>query len=116
MNVIGVAFGAVLLLACVVTAVADITRHPAVTEQLHHLGIAPGLGPWLGASKIALAAGVVAGVWSRTVAVVVGVLVVVYFAGAIAAHVRVRDRFGRLAPALVLSWTGAVFTLSSLAR
>ena len=116
MNVVGVALGAVLVLACVVTAVADVGRHPAVAGQMAHLGIDPGRAPLLGLAKTAAAAGVITGVWSQSVAIASGGLLVVYFAGAVAAHVRVRDRFAKLAPALGLLWVSALFTLASMAR
>lgn len=116
MNVVGIVLGAVLVLASVVTAVADIARHPRITEQMTHLGIDPRRTPLLGLLKIAAAAGVVVGVWSQSVAIVSGCLLVVYFSGAVAAHVRVRDAFARLAPALGLLWVAILFTLSSMAR
>lgn len=116
MNVIGIALGAVLVLACIVTAIADLGRHPTVIEQMEHLGLDPRRAPLLGAVKIALAAGVIAGVWSQAFAIATGAMLVVYFFGAVAAHVRIRDRFPKLAPALGLSWVALLFTLASMAR
>lgn len=116
MNVIGIALGAVLVLACIVTSVADLGRHPTVVKQMEHLGIDPRTAPVLGAVKIALAAGVIAGVWSQALAIASGALLVVYFVGAVAAHVRIRDRFPGLAPALGLLWVASLFTLASMAR
>ena len=116
MNVVGIALGAVLVLACVVTAVADIGRHPGVLEQMEHLGIDQRRVPLLGLAKVAGAAGVGAGIWWQALAIASGGLLVVYFTGAVAAHVRVRDPFGKLAPALGLLWVAALFTLASMAR
>lgn len=72
-------------------AVADLFRHERVLANGAELGLPPSWLPWLAALKAAGAAGLLLGllgVWFLGIAAAVGL--VLFFVGAVAAHVRAR--------------------------
>ncbi|MBV2153020.1 DoxX family protein [Kitasatospora sp. SUK 42] len=76
------------------------TRH--ITEQMSTLGIPQGMMAFLIGAQIAGAAGAIAGLWWGPVGIAAAIGLTLYFAGAVASHLRVGDRKGAL-PAVVLT-------------
>ncbi|MFC8716168.1 DoxX family protein [Kitasatospora sp. NPDC057198] len=76
------------------------TRH--ITEQMSALGVPQGLMAFLIGAQIAGAAGVVAGLRWGPLGIAAAIGLTLYFAGAIAFHLRVGDRKGA-SPAAVLT-------------
>ncbi|MCX5398844.1 DoxX family protein [Streptomyces sp. NBC_00102] len=76
------------------------TRH--ITEQMTTLGVPQGLMPLLITAQIAGAAGALAGLRWGPLAIAAEIGLTLYFAGAVAFHLRVRDHKGAL-PAAVLT-------------
>ncbi|MFB7516391.1 DoxX family protein [Streptomyces sp. NPDC056144] len=76
------------------------TRH--ITQQMTTLGVPQGMMPFLIAAQIAGAAGAVAGLRWGPLGIAAGIGLTLYFAGAVAFHLRVRDRKGAL-PAVALA-------------
>ena len=77
--------------ACLFTAVADLRRDPRALETTRRLGIPDDRLRVLAAVKILAAAGLAAGLVVDRVLVLVSACLVLYFAIAVTAHVRVRD-------------------------
>ncbi len=75
------------------------------------VGVPLRLFPALAGLEIAGAAGVVAGLWLAPLGVAAAVGVVLYFVGAIAAHVRVGDVKGVAGPLLMLAIALVVLVL-----
>ncbi|MFD8804677.1 DoxX family protein [Streptomyces sp. NPDC059597] len=76
------------------------TRH--ITEQMSTLGVPEGMMAFLMGAQIAGAAGAIAGLWWGPVGIAAAIGLTLYFAGAVAFHLRVGDRKGA-APAGILT-------------
>ena len=76
------------------------TRH--ITEQMSTLGVPPGMMAFLIGAQIAGAAGAIAGLWWGPIGIAAAIGLMLYFAGAVAFHLRVGDRKGA-SPAVVLT-------------
>ncbi|MGW1065668.1 DoxX family protein [Streptomyces aureus] len=76
------------------------TRH--ITEQMSTLGVPEGMMAFLTGAQVAGAAGAIAGLWWEPVGIAAAIGLTLYFAGAVAFHLRVGDRKGAL-PAVVLT-------------
>ncbi|MFD5178160.1 DoxX family protein [Nocardia sp. NPDC058379] len=95
---------AVVLLA---SAGAKFTRPRRLVDQMSTLGLPYRVLPFLGIAQIAGAGGLVVGFWWWPVGVAAAVGLVLYFLGAVAAHLRVGDYRGAL-PATVLTAVAVV--------
>ncbi|MCM1951077.1 DoxX family protein [Streptomyces sp. G2] len=76
------------------------TRH--ITEQMSTLGVPQRMMGFLIGAQIAGAAGVIAGLWWGPVGFAAAIGLTLYFAGAVAFHLRAGDRKGT-SPAVVLT-------------
>lgn len=101
------------LLAAVLvgSAAAKLTKVDRAVETITGAGVPIGWFPWLAAIELAGAAGLVVGLGIEPLGVAAAVGVVLYFAGAVIAHVRVRDYAGVVAPAPLLAVAVAALVL-----
>ncbi|MCW2794987.1 DoxX family protein [Nocardioides sp.] len=94
-----------LALALVISGAAKLTKNPQLVEGMATVGV-PEHRLWLLASaEIAGAVGLVAGLFWWPIGAAAAIGVVLYFLGAVGAHLRVKDM--GFAPALVLLVVGA---------
>ena len=101
------------LLALVLAASgqAKLAKNPAVMQGMSTVGV-PGDRVWLlSVAEIAGAAGIVAGLFWWPIGVAAAVGVVLYFLGAIGAHIRVKDTANLVAPAVILAVAVAALVL-----
>ncbi|MFF3861547.1 DoxX family protein [Streptomyces sp. NPDC002209] len=96
--VVTVLMSAVLL----VSAGAKSLRTRHITEQMSALGVPQSMMAFLIGAQIAGAAGGIAGLWWGPLGVAAAIGLTLYFAGAVAFHLRVGDRKGA-PPAAVLT-------------
>jgi hypothetical protein len=75
------------------------------------LGVPLGLYPFLAACEIAGAAGLIIGLWWGSLGVAAATGIVLYFIGAIGAHLRKRDIKGIVTPVLALFLAAVALTL-----
>jgi hypothetical protein len=101
--VLGILLAIVLLLS----AFAKLTRNQKIVEGLTGIGVPLGMFPFLAACEIAGAAGLVIGLWYGPLGVAAAIGVVLYFIGAVGAHLRKSDLKG-LPNALVILIISAV--------
>jgi hypothetical protein len=94
--------GVVLALMVLSSATAQLARNKVVLANLTHLGIPTGILPFLATCLIAGGVGLVIGLWYRPLGVAAAVGLVLYFVGAVIAHLRKGDVKGLPAPALFL--------------
>lgn len=80
-----------LAVALTVSAVGKLTKMPAVIESMSTVGVPAGRIPVLASLEIAGAAGLVIGLFWWPVGVAAAIGVILYFLGAVIAHVRVKD-------------------------
>ncbi|RSS79455.1 DoxX family protein [Streptomyces sp. WAC06614] len=97
--VVVTAFMSALLL---VSAGAKSLRTQHITEQMSTLGVPPSMMTFLIGAQVAGAAGVIAGLWWGPVGIAAAIGLTLYFAGAVASHLRVGDHKGA-PPAVVLT-------------
>jgi len=95
----------VLSLALLGSAAGKLTKHPKVAGTLEVVGVPPSRWPVLAGLEIAGAIGLIIGLWVPALGVVAGVGVVLYFLGAVVAHLRVDD--SEIGPALALGLVAA---------
>ncbi|MFG2426811.1 DoxX family protein [Streptomyces sp. NPDC048590] len=88
------------------------TRH--ITEQMSTLGVPQSMMAFLIGAQVAGAAGAIAGLWWVPVGIAAAIGLTLYFAGAVAFHLRVGDRKGA-SPAMVLAMASVVLTVLSAA-
>lgn len=115
MNVVQTVFASLLASICVGAAFRDFRRDQRVVTIVARLGIGDDRLPLFGAVKVLCAVGVVVGIWSSAVAWASGGALVLYFVLALAAHVRVRDRFARMVPAFLLLVAAITHVLAAVA-
>ncbi|PKV81471.1 DoxX-like protein [Nocardia fluminea] len=102
--VIVTAFMSAVLLS---SAIAKFTRPKRLVEQMDTLALPYSMLPFLGVVQIAGAGGLIAGSWWGALGVAAAVGVTLYFLGAVATHLRVRD-FAGVPPAAVLAVVAVV--------
>jgi hypothetical protein len=101
-NTAAYVLSALLIIAAIGSAIADLTHQPKVMESLVRIGCKPGFERVLAGLKIAGALGVTAGIWLRPLGILATECLAVYFLCAVLAHVRVKDPLSESIPAAVL--------------
>ncbi|SED02555.1 DoxX family protein [Streptomyces sp. TLI_105] len=94
-----------LALASAGSAFMTFTKNPQVVGSMAKVGVAEGALPWLATAKAAGALGLLAGLFVPLLGQAAAVGLVLYFAGAVISHLRVKDF--ELAPAAVLALIAA---------
>jgi len=115
MNSLMVVVSIVLALLVTGSALGKFRRSAQVIESLRRVGVKDAQIPVLGALEVAGGLGLVVGLAVQPLAVVAAIGLVVYFAGALLSHLRVKDPVAALAPAaflLVLSVATLVLELN----
>lgn len=111
---IGYAVVAVLMaLMMLASASAKLTHQPRVVHQIHEVvGVPLTLFPVLATLEIVGGLGLLAGIWRATLGVAGAAGLMLYFTGAIVAHVLVRDWSGLKAPVVPFVLALACFALA----
>lgn len=101
MHIALIVVSALLVVVLLGSAGAKLAKADRIVESMSTVGVPQGALPLLAAAEIAGAIGLIAGFfwWPLGVAAAIGV--VLYFAGAVGSHLRVKD-FANVAPAAVL--------------
>lgn len=98
-----------LAVALTVSAVGKLTKMPAVIESMNTVGVPAHRIPTLALLEIAGAIGLVIGLFWWPIGVAAAIGVILYFVGAVIAHLRVKDVAG-VGPAAFL----AVLSIAAL--
>ncbi len=96
--VVGVVLAAILTFS----ARAKLTKDEKVTKTITDLGVPLGWFPFLAACELAGAVGLIVGIWIAPLGIAATIGIIVYFAGAVAAHLRARDTKGAPVPLVIL--------------
>jgi hypothetical protein len=108
--------GALLALALTGSGFAKVTRNKTVVDNLTGIGVSLSLFPFLAACEFAGAAGLIIGIWWAPLGIAAAIGVVLYFVGAVGAHLRKSDF--KSAPnagvLLIVAAAALVFRLVSL--
>ena len=93
----------VLATIAIVSAMGKLRKMPQVIESMTHVGVKPNQIPLLAYLEIAGAVGILIGIAIPTFAFISAGALMLYFLGAVVAHLRVKDKFKDFAPALFLA-------------
>ncbi len=91
MHIVTVIASVILALAMLASGVMKVVRAPRIVTMMGAVGVTPRQLPMLGALQIAATVGLIAGIWLPALAIAAAIGLVLYFAGAIIAHVRAHD-------------------------
>jgi len=100
MHIAAIIVSIILALALAGSGIQKLRRAPAIVTQLGGLGVTPTMLTVLGVLEVVAAIGLIIGIWWIPLAIAAAIGTVIYFIGAIVAHLRKRDK--QLAPAAVL--------------
>jgi hypothetical protein len=106
--------GILLALTLLVSAAAKLRHVPQLVEGLTSLGVPLGLFPFLAACEIAGASGLLIGLWYAPLGIAAAIGLVLYFVGAVGAHLRKSDFKGLPNAAVMLLAAGAALTLGAI--
>lgn len=115
MSVVYTVAGAALALVLTGSAVGKLTRAQQVVDSMNAVGVPSRMYPVLAACEIAGAIGLIAGIWFVPLGVAAAVGVVLYFLGAVGAHVRKSDFKGVPPAAALLVFSASVLVLRLVA-
>lgn len=100
-----------LAVLATVSAIGKLTKMEQVIESITGVGVPPERIPVLAALELAGAVGVVVGLWVAPLGIAAATGLVLYFVGAIAAHLRVGDTKGVSGPVVPLLISVAALVL-----
>src|SRR5512142_735652 len=106
--------GIVLSLVLLASARAKLVRDQRVTESLTGAGVPLRAFPFLAACEIAGAAGLLVGLWLGPLGVAAAIGLVLYFVGAVGAHLRRGDVRGMPPAAVILVISVVALVLRAL--
>lgn len=102
MNIALIVLTALLGLATTASALGKYSMNPNAVEMLRGLGLRDRQIRLLGTVEVLGALGLLVGIWFPILGLLAAIGFVLYFLGAIIAHLRVRDALKNTAPAIVL--------------
>lgn len=103
MNTMTTVFAVVLSLIAIVSAMGKLRKMPQVMESMTHVGVKPNQIPQLAYLEILGALGLLIGIAVPLLGLVSAIALMLYFLGAVVAHLRVKDKFKDFGPALFLA-------------
>lgn len=103
MNTMTTIMAVVLAAIAIVSAMGKLRKMPQVIESMTHVGVKPNQIPVLAYLEIAGALGILIGIAYPMLAFISAGALMLYFVGAVIAHLRIKDKFKDFAPALFLA-------------
>jgi DoxX-like family len=103
--------GVLLAAALLASARAKLTYNKRLVEGFTALGVPLGMFPFLASCEIAGAAGLLAGLWYAPLGIAAAIGIVLYFIGAVGAHLRKRDFKGLPNALVILIFAAMVLSL-----
>ena len=103
MNTMTTIMALVLAAIAIVSATGKLRKMPQVIESMTHVGVKPNQIPLLAYLEILGAVGLLIGIAYPLLAFISAGALMLYFLGAVVAHLRVKDKFKDFAPALFLA-------------
>jgi uncharacterized membrane protein YphA (DoxX/SURF4 family) len=102
MKIAMIIVSSLLTLLAVASASVKLRKSPQVVQDMTHVGVRENQIPLLALVEIAGGVGLLVGFATKDLGRLAAAGLVLYFAGAIVAHLRIKDNFKTLAPALFL--------------
>ena len=112
MFVATVIVSSLLAVAALGSGLAKLSKQPALIESLTGLGVPASWIPLLAIAELAGAVGLVVGFWVAPLGIAAAIGLVLYFAGAVATHIRAKDpKFQPPAALMLLSIVALVLRI-----
>lgn len=102
MHLTFIIIGTFLGVAITFSAIGKIKRIPGAIEAIAHVGVKESQYNKLATLEILGALGLLVGVWIKPIGIAAALGILLYFVGAISAHVKKKDTFAKIFPALFL--------------
>ena len=102
MTIALVVLATLLGIAAAGSAIQKLRRDPRVVESMHSVGVTDSQIPRLAILELLGAAGLLVGIWVPLIGLAAAIGLVLYFLGAVIAHVRAKAPAKESFPALVL--------------
>lgn len=109
MTIVATVLSVLLAVVLIGSGFAKLTRADQVVENLTRAGVPLAMYPFLAIVEFAGAIGLIWGIWWTPIGVAAAIGVVLYFVGAVAAHLRAKDN--GIAPAAVLGVIAAAIAI-----
>jgi len=116
LNIALIVIATILGLAATASAWAKISQRSDIIETLVRVGVPKRAVPLLAGLELLGALGLLVGIWSKPIGVAAAAGLTLYFAGAVIAHVRVKDPAKDITPAVVLFILATVTFILELTR
>ncbi|MFC9624829.1 DoxX family protein [Streptomyces sp. NPDC056930] len=113
MSVAYIVLAVLLSLMLVVSGRGKLVKDPKIMPVMTAVGVSPGMVPVLAVLEFAGAGGLLVGIGYRPLGVAAAVGVVLYFLGAVIAHLRVKDLKGTPGAGVLLVVSAAELTLAA---
>jgi len=114
MFIVYAAVGSLLALALLASAYGKLSGNKQIVDGLTGIGVPLGMFPFLATCEIAGASGLLIGLWYAPLGIAAATGVVVYFIGAVGAHLRKSDLKNVPSPLVLLVLAIAALTLRAL--
>lgn len=109
-------FAAILGLMTAVSGFGKLSMKDNVVEMLNHVGLNERQIRLLGTIEILGAIGLLVGIWVPILGSLAALGFIVYFIGAVVAHIRVKDGIKDMAPAILLTVISIVVAVLEFSR
>jgi hypothetical protein len=106
--------GVLLALVLLASAGAKLTHQKRIVDGLNGIGVPLGMLPFLASCEIGGAAGLLVGLWYAPLGIAAAIGVVLYFIGAVGAHLRKRDFKGVPNALVFLIFAAAALSLRAV--
>ena len=102
MNTLLIIVGGFIGLSIAFSAIGKIKRIPGAIEAIAHVGVKEKQYNQLALLEILGSLGLLVGIWIKPIGVAAAFGITLYFVGALLAHLRIKDKFSKMFPALFL--------------
>jgi len=111
MSIALVVVGGLYAAIAVGSAAGKLTKNEQVIASLTGVGVKDSFVPVLAILEILGAAGLAFGIWSKALGLAAAVCLALYFAGAVVAHLRAKDKAAAFIPPFILMVLGIVVSM-----
>jgi ABC-type multidrug transport system permease subunit len=116
MNTLLIIVGGFIGLSIAFSAIGKIKRIPGAIEAIAHVGVKEKQYNQLALLEILGSLGLFVGIWIKSIGVAAAIGITLYFVGALFAHLRIKDKFSKMLPALFLLLISVVTLILELKR
>lgn len=116
MNTALIILGGFIGISIAFSGFGKIKRIPGAIEAIAHVGVKESQYNQLAALELLGALGLLVGIWIKPIGIAASIGIALYFIGAQTAHVRMKDSFGKMFPAVFLFLISAAVMILELKR